>query len=100
MPFAAILPRPYSVRSIREFAPPLSGVYGLSSGQEWVYIGESDNIQEALLLHLQAMEPMIRERGPTGFVYEVCDRSSRARRLDRLVFEYEPACNRHWSRQA
>jgi hypothetical protein len=99
MPFAAILPRPYSARSIREFAPPLSGVYGLSSGQEWVYIGESDNIQEALLCHLHEMEPMIRERGPTGFVYEVCDRSSRSRRLDRLVFEYEPACNRHWSRQ-
>jgi hypothetical protein len=31
-------------------------------------------------------------------VFEICDLASRPSRQDRLVFEYEPVCNRHASR--
>ncbi len=72
--------------SIRAHAPNTSGVFGISNDREWIYIGESDNIQLALLAHLHDQA--------TGFVFEICDRAGRFSRQDRLIFEYEPTCNR------
>jgi hypothetical protein len=93
MPFSQPIPRSFSVRSIREYAPQLSGVYGLSNASEWIYIGESDNIQESLLVHFQEPNRSFHQQ-PTGFVYEICERGGRHRRQDRLVLEYEPSSNR------
>ena len=76
-------------------APALSGVYGISSALEWIFIGETDNIQETLLGHLRASDTSLLERHPTGFVFEVCDRATRPARQGRLVLEYMPACNQH-----
>jgi hypothetical protein len=98
MPFDPPFPRTFNAGSVREHAPAVSGVYGISNAGEWIYIGESDNIQAALLLHLQQVSTALLKRQPTGFVYEVCDRSRRPDRQDRLVLEYEPTCNRQWSR--
>lgn len=72
----------------------LSGVYGISNASEWVYIGVSDNIREALLEHLQETSTLLVTRQPTRFGYETCDRTGRLARYDRLVLEYEPFCNR------
>lgn len=88
MPFDRNFPRSFSALSIRQHAPAYSGVYGLSNARGWLYIGESDNIQESLLAHLSSAEEA------TGFVFEICDPSMRAMRQDRLIFEYEPARNR------
>jgi hypothetical protein len=98
MPFDPPFPRTFTAVSVREHAPALSGVYGISNAGEWIYIGESDNIQAALLLHLQELSTALLKRLPTGFVFEVCERTRRPDRQDRLVLEYEPTCNRHWSR--
>lgn len=84
--------------SVREHAPTLSGVYGISNALEWIYIGETDNIQEALLGHLRESDTSLLKRQPMGFVFEVCDQARRPARQNRLVFEYEPSCNRYWSR--
>jgi len=97
MPFDQPFPRSFTASSVREHAPPLSGVYGISNPSEWIYIGETDNIQAALLRHLQELNTALLKRQPTGFVFEVCDRAKRPDRQDRLVLEYEPTCNRHWS---
>ncbi len=99
MPFAQLPPRSFTASSVREHAPAQSGVYGISNAAEWIYIGEADDIQEALLGHLRELEPSLLRRQPTGFVFEVCDRAIRPARQDRLVLEYEPTCNRHWSRR-
>lgn len=96
MPFEQLFPRSFTVPSIREHAPALSGVYGISNAGEWIYIGEADDIQAALLLHLQESNTALLKRHPTGFVFEVCGRTKRRDRQDRLVREYEPACNRLW----
>jgi hypothetical protein len=94
MPFNHPVPRSFNLPSVREFAPPVSGVYGLSNAGSWVYIGVTDNIQAALVGHLaEAGSDLMRQR-PTGFVFEICDSSRRCGRQDRLVFEYEPAFNR------
>jgi len=98
MPFNPPVPRSFKPSSIREHAPALSGVYGISNALEWIYIGESDNIQEALLGHLQELRTPLLLRRPTGFVFEICDWAGRPARQDRLVSEYDPACNRHPSR--
>lgn len=95
MPFDHHVPRPFTSGAVQMFAPIASGVYGISNAREWIYIGETDDIQGALLAHLQDFYTSLMKRAPTGFVFEVCDRARRPSRQDRLVFEYEPVCNRH-----
>jgi len=99
MPFDQRIPRRFTPDAINMYAPVTSGVYGISNSREWIYIGETDNIQSALLTHLQELKTVLMKREPTGFVFEVCDPAQRSSRQDRLVFEYEPACNRQ-QRQA
>lgn len=98
MPFDHTFPRSFTASSVRQHAPAVSGVYGVSNAMEWIYIGETDNIQETLLGHLGERDTSLLSRQPTGFVFEVCDRATRPARQDRLVHEYEPTCNRHWNR--
>ena len=99
MPFDQAIPRTFTVSSVQENAPALSGVYGISNAGEWIYIGETDDIQAALLRHLQEADTALLKRQPTGFVFEICGVAKRIDRQDRLVREYEPACNRMWSRR-
>lgn len=80
------------------YAPRGSGVYGISNAREWIYIGEAADIQGALLAHVQDTGASVMNRAPTGFVFEVCDSFQRPGRLDRLVSEYSPTCNRRASR--
>lgn len=96
MPFAQCFPRSFTASSVREHAPNASGVYGISNASEWIYIGETDNIQAALFGHLGELDTPLRSRRPTGFVFEVCDRAKRTSRQDRLIKEYGPTCNQHW----
>ena len=95
MPFNQFIPRPLTAGAVHTYAPATSGVYGISNAREWIYIGETDNIQGTLLTHLEEPDASLMKRQPTGFVFEVCDRERRPTRQDRLVLEYEPTCNRH-----
>ena len=97
MPFNQFIPLPFTSRAVGTHAPVASGVYGISNAREWIYIGETDNIQGALFHHLQDHYASLMKRKPTGFVFEVCDGARRPARQDRLVLEYEPTCNRHAS---
>jgi hypothetical protein len=82
------------------YAPASSGVYGVSNAHEWIYIGESDNIQDALLGHLHDADASFMKKGPSGFVFEICGRAVRTGRQNRLVLEYGPAFNRNSSRDS
>lgn len=95
MPFDHLIPRPFTPNAIRMYAPTASGVYGISNAREWIYIGMADSIQDALLAHLKDLQASLMKRLPTGFVFEICEASRCPVRQDRLVLEYEPACNRH-----
>ena len=94
MPFVQFMPRALTPVTVHAYAPTSSGVYGLSNAREWIYIGETDNIQGALLAHMQELETSLMSLQPTGFVFEVCDPATRPTRQDRLVLEYEPTYNR------
>jgi hypothetical protein len=93
MPFEQVVPRLFSATSVREHAPMLSGVYGITNAREWIYIGETDNIQKTLLEHLQESDTSLVNCRPTGFVYEICDLAKRPQRQGRLILEYGPSCN-------
>jgi hypothetical protein len=88
------MPRSFTSNGILRFAPSNSGVYGISNGREWIYIGETENIQSALLRHLEQPATPLMLRRPTGFVYETCAAEVRPSRQDILVREYEPIFNR------
>jgi hypothetical protein len=94
MPFNQFTPRSFTTDAIQMYAPVSSGVYGISNAREWIYIGETNNIQSSLLSHLHEINTTLKKREPTGFVFEVCDHGHRAARQDRLVGEYGPCCNR------
>jgi hypothetical protein len=94
MPFEEFTPRSFTPVSVRANAPAASGIYGISNVREWIYIGESDNIQASLMHDLQEGDSALLKRFPTGFVFELCDAAERCSRQDRLILEYEPVCNR------
>jgi hypothetical protein len=95
MPFERSVAHAFTASSIRNHAPFGPGVYGISNSREWIYIGETDNIQNRLFEHLQESGTFLKGRSPTGFVYEICGSDIRTKRRDRLIREYGPAGNGH-----
>jgi hypothetical protein len=94
MPFEQFTPRSFTPVSVRTNAPAASGIYGISNAREWIFIGETDNIQASLLHELQRGGSALLKRFPTGFVFELCSAADRRTGQDRLILEYEPVCNR------
>ena len=94
MPFDPFTPWSFTRASVRANAPAASGIYGVSNAREWIYIGETDNIQASLLNDLQQGDSELLKKCPTGFVFELCNPAERLARQDRLILEYEPVCNR------
>ena len=84
----------FTALSVRKNAPALSGVYGLSCAREWIYVGHTDDIQDALLRHLRETLPGSEDAQPTGFTFELCSLEVRVARQDQLVRELEPVRNR------
>jgi|SRR6266511_3327336 len=94
MPFERCAGLSFTAIAIQNAVPSTSGVYGLSNANEWVYIGVSDDIREALLALLAGRDTYVKSRRPTGFTFEICAPHERAARQDQLVLEFEPFCNR------
>ena len=93
MSFAECGPRAFTVVSVRKNAPEASGVYGLSNGREWIFIGEADDIRARLLEHLQETNTRLTDRRPTGFTFEECPAETRLSRQDALIRQFVPFCN-------
>jgi hypothetical protein len=93
MPFEGFTPRSFTAASVRANAPAGSGIYGVSNAREWIYIGESDNIQASLIHTLDQSDSSVLKRYPTGFVFELCIPTERLSRQSRLILEYAPVCN-------
>lgn len=93
MPFARHSGYTFSAVSVRQNAPSGPGVYGLSNGREWVFVGTSDNIQAALMGHLREIDTALRARGVSGFTFEQCQPEAMGERRNRLIAELEPVCN-------
>jgi cell division septation protein DedD len=72
------------------FAPPTSGVYGLFNLDGPVFIGESANIQEALLRRRSETDFLAQHLRPTGFVFEPCGVELRKSKADELIAKFRP----------
>jgi predicted GIY-YIG superfamily endonuclease len=94
MSFAECAARSFTAVSIQKNAPESSGVYGLSNGREWIFIGEASNIRARLMEHLEEADTTLKHRKPTGFTFEECSPGDRVSRQDALVRQFEPFCNR------
>jgi hypothetical protein len=100
MPFEHLIPHAFAAGSVQFYAPPVPGVYGISNARDWIFIGQADNIQAALLEHLRALNSEILQWEPTGFVFEPCRGDLRRIRQDCLVLEYKPIFNQRVPRQS
>ena len=94
MPFVNHGNRSFTKISIDKNAPAASGVYGLSNPRQWIYVGESADIQAELLNHLQNPDRFLKEHAPSGFTFELSSADQRIERQNQLVFELEPIGNR------
>lgn len=90
MPFENLIPRALTVNGIQRYAPSVSGVYGITNAHEWIHIGQTDDIREALSAHLRNDLAALMVRQPVGFVFEACSEPYRTARQARLSFEYGP----------
>jgi hypothetical protein len=82
--------RSFTAAAIHQYAPAASGIYGLSNAREWIYIGETDNIQAKLLEHRGEQDTTLLRREPKGFMFELCVSGMRSFRRQALVRELRP----------
>lgn len=76
--------------AIHAFAPAVSGVYGLYNFNYQLFIGEADNIREALLRHLDWDQSRSLRFQPTGFTFKTCPAELRKRDAEALIQQYQP----------
>jgi hypothetical protein len=92
VPFHGFRRYAFSQTSISQNAPTAPGVYGISNANEWIFIGSSDDVRAALLIHLNSPGTVLLDRMPTGFVLETCASEARLARQQRLIAELKPVC--------
>ena len=80
----------FTRESILANAPPSSGVYGLVNFDRQIFIGESDNIREALLRHQNETDFKSQGLTPTGFTFELCGVQSRKLWAAELIARFAP----------
>jgi len=72
-------------QAVREKAPNASGVYSLYTAQRWVYVGESDDIQQSLFQHLNEPSACMTRCGPLSFSFETAPAAERVARQHALI---------------
>lgn len=76
--------------SVNQHTPATSGVYALFNQGVWIYFGESLNIRDRLLQHLNNQEnPCVARANPQLFAFEaVMGQQARVARQDALIREF------------
>jgi excinuclease UvrABC nuclease subunit len=83
----------FTQRGIRANAPNAPGVYAIYN-QQWIYFGESDDVQRRLLEHLNDPKGSIMQSAPTGFTFELVPTpQQRVARQHQLIAQYPTQCN-------
>lgn len=96
MPFASAATYPFTEKGIATYAPRGSGVYGIFNSGQWIYVGESKDMEARLYAHLHGESDQsgcILRRQPTGYVFDTCDSATRTARESALIRELAPSCN-------
>jgi cell division septation protein DedD len=80
----------FTKEAILACVPPTSGVYGLFNFDCQVFIGESADIQEALLRHVNETDFQSRHLRATGFTFEPCAAELRKPKAAELIARFRP----------
>ena len=80
----------FTREAILACAPPASGVYVLFNFDCQILIGESANVQQALLRHESETDFQYRHLRPTGFTFEPCAAELRKTKADELIARFLP----------
>jgi hypothetical protein len=83
----------FTYQGVEEKAPNASGVYVIYTSQQWVFVGESDDIRQGLFSHLNEPSPCMARFGPLSFSFEMAPATERVSRQQALVSELKPECN-------
>jgi len=84
----------FGYRAVQDKAPKASGVYTIYTSRQWLYVGESEDVQESLFRHLNEPIACLAQRGPLSFSFQVVPQAERAGRHQALVSALGPACQR------
>jgi hypothetical protein len=82
----------FTHRAVIEEAPKASGVYSIFTSKQWVYIGESDDIQRNLFTHLNEPGGCLSRFRPLSFSFELAAPAMRSTILAGLIAARHPAC--------
>lgn len=82
---------PFKGAIVERIVPAVSGVYGLHTRRQQLFIGEAADLREALLLHRNEADKLFRGRPPSYFSFEICETNLRASRAQALIAEYRPS---------
>ena len=84
----------FTEASILAYAPEGSGVYALFNENQWIYIGEGQDIKARLLQHRRdSHNACVNRYSPAYFAYEAVAATQRVARQDQLILEFRPLCN-------
>jgi hypothetical protein len=83
----------FSHRAVIDKAPKASGVYCIFTSKRWVYVEESDDIQQSLFTHLNEPSACLHRFSPLSFSFQLTSPAVRRARLDALVAARPPACH-------
>ena len=61
----------FTPRAVFDKAPKASGVYSIFTSKRWVYVGESDDIQQSLFNHLNEPGSCLQRFSPLSFSFEL-----------------------------
>lgn len=84
----------FGFRAVQDKAPNKSGVYTIYTSQQWLYVGESEDVKESLFRHLNEASACMARLGPLSFSFEVVPAAARLGRQQALVAALAPACQR------
>jgi hypothetical protein len=79
---------------IKSNTPNASGVYALYRENQWIYFGETNEIQRRLLEHLNEKDTLIKHYGPSFFLFELWPENQRVVRQNQLILAFPTPCNR------
>lgn len=82
----------FGYRAVQSNAPKLSGVYTIYTSRQWLYVGETEDVQKSLFEHLNALSRCMAKRGPLSFSFELVPPAERIGRQHALVAALGPAC--------
>jgi predicted GIY-YIG superfamily endonuclease len=86
----------FTEQGIAKYAPRNSGVYGIRNAYQWIYIGESKDMEGRLYEHLRGesdQSARILKHNPTLYSFEECDAKTRTARETELIAELNPLEN-------